>query len=267
MSQVTTIVEAALAVLGEGDAEKKAALSQSLAAVVTAQDLPVGPALLMPDRPARPSRPELRAPRHMPKRRKGGSAENRIALLLALAHIELIAVDLAWDAAGRFGPDMPRAFALDWIGVGADEGRHFQMLADRLVDLGSYYGALPAHDGLWQAAYDTREDLAGRLSVVPLVLEARALDVSPATIERLRGFGDDASADILDVIYKDEIGHVRVGAQWFFKIAEEQSCSAEELFDASLERFFSASPKGPFNVPARRQAGLPDSLYDRAQRA
>lgn len=263
----TSIVEAAIAVLTTGDAREKARVSGEMAAHVRDHALPVGPATIMPDRPARPAKPALMAPRDMPKRRKGGSAQTRVSLLHALAHIELNAIDLAWDAAGRFGPDMPPEFAHDWIGVGADEARHFLMLADRLEALGSYYGAMPAHDGLWQAAHDTRFDLAGRLSVVPLVLEARALDVSPPTIVRLRNHGDDASAEILQTIYEDEIGHVEVGARWFMAIAKTRGVHCEDLFDQCLERFFSGKPKGPFNVPARRQAGLPDSLYDRAKRA
>ncbi|MEM7571198.1 MAG: ferritin-like domain-containing protein, partial [Pseudomonadota bacterium] len=231
-----SIIQAALAVLSTADARAKAAKSQDMAALVRAHDLPLGDIAAMPDRPARPSAPELLPPRDMPKRRKGGSAQTRIALLHALAHIELNAIDLAWDAAGRIGPDMPRAFALDWIGVGADEARHFLMLADRLEALGSHYGALPAHDGLWQAAFDTRQDLAGRLSVVPLVLEARALDVSPPTIDRLRGQGDHESADVLQVIYEDEIAHVGVGARWFLQLAQERGESPDVLFDQCLER-------------------------------
>ncbi|MEO0412648.1 MAG: ferritin-like domain-containing protein [Pseudomonadota bacterium] len=261
-----TITEAALAVLSVGDARAKAHMSQEMAARAIDQDLPIGAAIALPDRPARPSKPELRAPRDMPKRRKGGSAQTSIALLHALAHIELNAIDLAWDAAGRFGPDMPRGFALDWIKVGADEARHFLMLADRLKDIGSHYGALPAHDGLWQAAQDTHGDLAGRLSVVPLVLEARALDVSPPTIARLRENSDDASANILQIIYEDEIGHVEVGARWFYHIAKKRGEPAQQLFDKCLERFFSGQPKGPFNDAARQRAGLPPSLYDRSKR-
>lgn len=261
------VCEAALAVLHTAEARDKARLSQVLAQQSQTCGLRSKPKKrLMPDRPARPQTPELKAPRDMPRRRAGGTLQNRIALLHALAHIELNAIDLAWDAAGRFGPDMPEAFSHDWIKVANDEAKHFLMLADRLDALGSHYGALPAHDGLWQAAYDTRGDLAGRLSVVPLVLEARALDVSPPTIERLRKQGDDASADILQIIYTEEIDHVRIGAHWFYKTAEDLGEAPESLFDSCLERFFSTRPKPPFNHAARRLAGIEDSLYDLEKR-
>jgi uncharacterized ferritin-like protein (DUF455 family) len=261
------VCEAALAVLSTADAREKARLSQTLAQQSKAFGLRAAPRKQrMPDRPARPQTPQLKAPRDMPKRRAGGTQQNRIALLHALAHIELNAIDLAWDAAGRFGPNMPAAFSRDWIKVANDEAKHFLMLAGRLEALGSHYGALPAHDGLWQAAFDTRGDLAARLSVVPLVLEARALDVSPPTIERLRKQGDDASADILHIIYTEEIDHVRIGAHWFYKIAEDLGEDPESLFDSRLERFFSTRPKPPFNHAARRLAGIADSLYDLEKR-
>src|SRR5690606_30985264 len=138
------------------------------------------------------------------------------ALLHALAHIELNAVDLSWDAVARF-PEagFPRGYVDDWVRVADEESKHFLLLADRLEQLGSRYGALPAHDGLWQAAAATMDDPLARHAVVPLVLEARGLDVTPAMIARLRDVGDDASADILQVIFDDEIGHVAVGKRWF----------------------------------------------------
>jgi uncharacterized ferritin-like protein (DUF455 family) len=130
----------------------------------------------MPDYPARPDRPELLAPRFMPKRRRAGSERARIAMLHALAHIEFVAIDLAFDLVGRFGAQFPRAFADDWLRVGADEAMHFALLDRRLKQLGSHYGAMPAHDGLWEAAYATRGEALARLAIVPMVLEARGLD-------------------------------------------------------------------------------------------
>lgn len=261
------VCSAALAVLGTADAREKALLSQTLAEQALHHGLASNQGKQpMPDRPARPDTPVLKLPRDMPKRRAGTSMQHRIALLHALAHIELNAIDLAWDAAGRFGHEMPSSFSLDWISVGGDEGRHFLMLAERLEQLGSHYGALPAHDGLWQAAYDTRSNIAGRLSIVPLVLEARGLDVSPPTIARLRNQDDHASADMLQVIYDDEIGHVGIGAKWFYEVAAQQGEIPENLFDDCIDRFFSSTPKPPFNHEARRRAGLKDSLYDREKR-
>lgn len=266
-AQAFDVRGAALDVLNTVDAREKAHVSQRLAKLLQGGDLVfLSTDAVMPDRPARPLKPTLKAPRDMPKRRAGGSLQNRIALLHALAHIELNAIDLAWDAAGRFGADMPPEFSQDWIGVGGDEARHFLMLADRLEQLGSSYGDLPAHDGLWQAAFDTRSDLAARLTIVPLVLEARGLDVSPPTIHRLRSQGDEESADILQTIYEDEIGHVRIGARWFYDAAQNRRVNPQELFDACLKRFFSGSLKPPFNYTARRLAGLEDGLYDLEKR-
>ena len=151
----------------------------------------------------------------MPKRGKGGSERGRVAMLHALAHIEFAAIDLAFDLAGRFGADFPPAFTSDWLGVGADEAMHFALLDRRLRALGSYYGAMPAHDGLWEAAEATAGDVMARLAVVPMVLEARGLDVTPATIERFSAAGDERSAAILARIYRDEIRHVAAGCRWF----------------------------------------------------
>ena len=144
----------------------------------------------MPDRPARPDRPELLPPNRMPRRGKGGSERGRIALWHALAHIEYVAIDLALDMAGRFGAEMGAGFTGDFLSVAADEAAHFMMLARKLRSLGAAYGDLPAHDGLWESAHGTRHDVAARLAVVPMVLEARGLDVTPMMIERVRGAGD-----------------------------------------------------------------------------
>ena len=137
-----------------------------------------------PDRPARPERPELLPPARMPRRGKGGSERARIAMVHALAHIEFVAIDLAFDLVARFGDAFPPEFADDWLRVGADEAMHFALLARRLAELGSHYGALPAHDGLWEAAEKTAHDPLARIAIVPMVLEARALDITPQTIAR-----------------------------------------------------------------------------------
>lgn len=215
----------------------------------------------MPDRPARPDRPLLLPPSQMPNRRKAGSEANRVALLHALAHIEFGAIDLALDAAGRFGAAMPREFVDDWMSVAADEALHFALLDRRLRALGSSYGALPAHDGLWEAAEATAHDLAARLAVVPMVLEARGLDVSPATIERLERVGDPRSALILQRIYTDEIRHVGVGARWFRYLCDSSSESPASTWQALVARHFRGTLKPPFNDSARESAGLPREFY------
>ncbi|MFM7029410.1 MAG: ferritin-like domain-containing protein [Chakrabartia sp.] len=216
----------------------------------------------MPDRPARPTRPELLPPAHMPARRRAGSRAGRIAMLHAFAHIEFSAIDLAFDMAGRFGAAYPRAFIDDWLSVGADEALHFLLLERRLAAFGSHYGALPAHDGLWESAAATSADVLARLAIVPMVLEARGLDVSPATIARLAAMGDQRSAQILERIYTDEIRHVGFGSKWFGQIAESLGEPPAQLWRTLVKRHFRGQLKPPFNDSARLRAGLTREFYD-----
>ena len=216
---------------------------------------------VMPDRPARPNAPVLLPPTQMSQRRKGGSAANRIAMLHAFAHIEFVAIDLAFDAAGRFGAGQSREFVSDWVSVGADEAMHFALLNRRLVAMGSHYGALPAHDGLWEAAEATSHDVLARLAIVPMVLEARGLDVSPATIARLQAMGDLQSAAILKRIYADEILHVGVGSRWFTKLCESAKIDANRQWQLLVRTYFRGHLKPPFNDSARAKAGLPREFY------
>ncbi len=214
-----------------------------------------------PDRPARPAAPQLIAPQDMPKRRMS-SPTGRKTQLHALAHIELNAIDLAFDLIGRFiTAEVPDDFIDDWIKVGADEARHFLMLADRLEELDMHYGDLPAHDGLWQAAYDTRDDLLGRLVIVPLVLEARGLDVTPLMMQKFSQAGDDKSAKMLEIIFEDEKNHVKAGTRWFHYLCQEQNLTPENSFQTMVERYFTGRLKPPFNDEARAQAGLPAHYY------
>ncbi|NYF31287.1 ferritin-like domain-containing protein [Sphingopyxis sp. JAI108] len=215
----------------------------------------------MPERPDWPAEPELLAPNQMPKRGKGGSERGRIALLHALAHIEFVAIDLAVDLVGRFGGEFPRAFVDDWIGVAADEAMHFALLDRRLRQLGSHYGALPAHAGLWEAAQVTADDALARLAIVPMVLEARGLDVTPATVERFRSAGDAVSAKILLRIYNDEIRHVSAGTLWFRQKCDEMGFNAVETWHALVKSRFRGGLKPPFNDSARRRAGLTQEFY------
>ncbi len=215
----------------------------------------------MPDRPARPARPELLSPGAMPKRGRAGSARSRFALLHALAHIELNAIDLAIDMAGRWGPAMPAAFTNDWLKVADDEARHFGMLSALLADAGGAYGDLPAHDGLWEAAQATAHDLMARLAVVPQVLEARGLDVTPAMIDRFEAQGDTCTANVLIAILADEIGHVETGNRWFRHLCSESVSDPVLLFRTMVNRFFRGPIKPPFNVSARQQAGLTTDWY------
>jgi uncharacterized ferritin-like protein (DUF455 family) len=216
---------------------------------------------VMPTRPARPAEPELLPPNRMPKRGKGGSERGRIALIHALAHIEFVAIDLAFDLAGRFGEQHPRGFVDDWMSVGADEAMHFALLDRRLRSLGSYYGAMPAHDGLWEAAEGTAHDALARLAIVPMVLEARGLDVTPATIERFAAVGDTATSRILERILNDEVRHVAHGATWFRSGCESLGIAPESHWQLLVRRHFRGTLKPPFNDSAREAAGLPRGYY------
>lgn len=266
--QALTFERLALAVLTTASASGKVAAARAAAeawACVREEDY--SPRVLdLPDRPARPDLPELAPPGDVPRRRLGTEA-GRIALLHALAHIELNAIDLAFDMALRFAPqcaqtfDDAHAFVSDWVKVGADEALHFELLEARLKALGSSYGALKAHDGLWQAALKTRDNWRARLSVVPMVLEARGLDVTPGTVAKLERLGDQESAAILTRIYEDEITHVGAGFRWFRQICATESVSEEEAFSNDLAAYFKGMLKGPFNEDARAKAGLLPKLY------
>lgn len=215
----------------------------------------------MPARPARPAAPDLLPPSQMPKRGKMGSERSRIAMLHALAHIEFVAIDLAFDLVGRFGGAFPPEFVDDWLRVGAEEAMHFALLDRRLRQMGSHYGALPAHDGLWEAAEETAHDALARLAVVPMVLEARALDITPTTIERFEQAGDRVSARALTRIMADEIRHVSAGTKWFNLATNRLGLDAPKTYQMLVNRHFRGALKPPFNDSARRQAGLTRDYY------
>jgi len=267
----SSLVEGAYAVLTCADADEKARLAHRVAEAWRASVLPLLPAdgatIAMPDRPARPETPQLLAPRDMPRRSFKG-LRGRIALLHSLAHIELNAIDLAFDLVGRFAKtDMPQAFFDDWVAVGDDEARHFALLQARLAALGARYGDLPAHDGLWQAATETQHDLMARLAVVPLVLEARGLDVTPGMIERLDAANDSESAAVLRTIYRDEQDHVRAGTVWFCHLCRAAGVEPRESFQTLVRRHFRGALKPPFNAEARSAAGMDAGFYEALARA
>lgn len=253
--------DAAVRVLLTADPAGKAA--QSIIAATEWRDgaLTHACTAAVPKRPARPAEPQLLAPKDMPKRRKAGSKQNRIALLHAIAHIEFNAIDLAWDIIARFGDGMPKEFLDDWVGVGADEARHFTLLQARLKDLGATYGDLPAHDGLWQAAEKTAHDILDRLAIIPLVLEARGLDVTPNMITQLKKAGDEKSATILQTIYDEEIAHVKAGAKWFEHVCKQRKLDPQTTWQKLVSKHFKGALKPPFNDNARARAGLPKSFY------
>jgi len=250
-------------VLAAAEPARKVALSTAAAAAWRSGAIAEIGHAPPPARPARPPRPMLLPPRGMPKRRAGGAAATRVALLHAVAHIELNAIDLAWDLVARFADCAPpRAFFDDWVAVAAEEAKHFGLLASRLEALGATYGDLPAHDGLWEAAEATAGDLLARLAVVPLVLEARGLDVTPAMIARLEAAGDDESAAVLKIIYADEIGHVAAGHRWFLHVCAKAGLAPAHTYQRLVRQYFKGAFKPPFNTLARDAAGLPAAFYE-----
>ncbi len=207
---------------------------------------------------ARPARPVLVSPSAVPRRGLGTLA-GRVALVHAVAHIEANAVNLALDAVQRF-TSMPAQFRRDWAAVAAEEATHCALLCTRLRELGAAYGDLPAHDGLWQAAVRSAEDPLVRMALVPRVLEARGLDVTPGMISRLEAVGDLTTAAILRRILADEIGHVAVGSRWFVFLCEQRGLDPQPTFAALLAEHGVRVPP-PLNLAARAEAGFsPEEL-------
>jgi len=256
-----TLTAAAYAVLNDPTPEGKLARTQAAADAWFDGALTDIGSMPPPPRPARPAQPELKAPREMPRRRKGGQA-GRLAFIHAIAHIEFNAVDLAWDLIARFAADdMPCAFYDDWVGVARDEARHFDLLRRRMAALGGSYGDLPAHDGLWEAATNTRHDLMARLALVPMVLEARGLDATPQAVNRLRANGDEETADLLARIGREEVPHVAAGVRWFEYLARRRGVAPVPAFHDLVEALFLGNIKPPFNEAARAEAGMNPAYF------
>jgi uncharacterized ferritin-like protein (DUF455 family) len=259
------LAQMAVEVLTTGDGRAKTALSRAHAAAWFAgREAGMAPEVgraVPPDRPARPERPELLSPRDVPRRRPG-TAEGRIALLHAVAHIELNAVDLHWDVIARFAHvPMPMGFYDDWVKAADEESKHFNLVCDCLEVLGSHYGALPAHAGMWRAAEDTAHDLMARLAVVPMVLEARGLDVTPGMIDIFRKARDDGAVAALETIYAEEVHHVAYGSKWFHFLCGRADIDPKVAFHDMVRRYFHGNLKPPFNEEKRAEAGLPPDFY------
>lgn len=211
--------------------------------------------------PGRPARPELVSAREVPHRGLG-SAEGRAALVHAIAHIEFNAINLAWDAAYRFR-GMPVAYYRDWASCANDEARHFALLTARLAELGHAYGDFPAHNGLWEMAEKTAHSDTARMALVPRVLEARGLDVTPGMIERLRQAGDERTVAAFEVILAEEVAHVAAGTRWFRWCCGRDGVDPFDTFFELLHTYAGARMRGPFNRPARLDAGFIDAELDR----
>lgn len=258
------LFEAARACLDEPDPVRKMAMTREAAAAFVRGQLAVpadAPAPSPIGAPGRPALPQLVSPRDLPQRGLG-SAAGRAGFLHAVAHIEFNAVNLAWDAVYRFR-DMPAEYYADWVQVADDEARHFAMLVERLRAIGFAYGDFPAHNGLWEMAEATAHSCLRRMALVPRVLEARGLDVTPGMITRLRQAGDDASADVLEVILREEVAHVGFGTRWFHWCCEREGLAPGREFIRLVREASRGVLRGPFNRPARAQAGFDD--YEMAE--
>lgn len=253
--------EAIRAVLLTGEARDKVMATRALVRAWRRGELEWAFPMPMPDRPAWPAALDLQPPGRMPKRGSGGSLGKTAALWHSLAHIEFVAIDLALDMAGRFGAKMGPGFAGDFLSVAADEAMHFALLDRKLRALGLHYGALPVHGGLWQAAFETRHDVAARLAVVPMVLEARGLDVTPGTRERVLAHGDIGGARILGRILDDEIRHVAIGARHFAGYCAKAGIDPKNHWKSLVATHFRGRLKPPFNDSARLAAGLSRDYY------
>jgi len=213
--------------------------------------------LTVPDEPGRPDKPELVAPRDLPRRRNSKDSGNA-SLLHAITHIEFNAINLGWDAVARFA-GMPRQFYDDWARVAFEESQHFTLLRDHLLSLGFDYGDFPAHSGMWDMAKKTHHDPLIRMALVPRVLEARGLDVTPKMMNKLRGNGEHRAVEILEIILEEEIGHVKIGTHWFNYLCELRDVDPLETFKDLLDNYFSGELRGPFNTEARKLADFTDA--------
>lgn len=259
------LAQMAEAVLRTADGREKTALSRGFAAewqaARAADDTPEIGRADPPLHPARPAKPELLSPREVP-RRKPGTPEGRIALLHAVAHIELNAVDLHWDIIARFcDVKLPMGFYDDWVKAADEESKHFNLMSDCLEAAGSHYGALAAHAGMWRAAEDTADDLMGRLAVVPMVLEARGLDVTPGMIEVFKRAKDTGAVAALETIYAEEVAHVAYGSKWFHFLCGRFDEDPKERFHTLVRKYFHGDLKPPFNEEKRAEAGIPPDFY------
>jgi uncharacterized ferritin-like protein (DUF455 family) len=251
------LFEAARACLDAASPEEKVASTFAAADAFERGELTIPADASEPEpirMPGRPERPLLVHPRNLPKRGLG-TPEGRAAFVHAIAHIEFNAIDLAWDAVYRFR-GLPQEFYADWVNVARDEARHFELLRARLQQLGHDYGDFDAHNGLWEMAEKTAHDGMARMALVPRVLEARGLDVTPGMIVKLRSMGDEATVAILELILREEVAHVAAGSRWFRWYCERTGVEPRSTFRALLAEYARAVLYGPFNVEARAAAGF-----------
>ncbi|KAJ3254814.1 hypothetical protein HK103_006804 [Boothiomyces macroporosus] len=263
-----TLVECAVQILNTPDPTEKVELTKLVASKWEAGELKVGNAIPVPDRPARHAELQIVDRWKTKKIGKGGSVQSRIAILHALANVEQWAIDLAWDIIARFcnntfnDEKLPDDFCTDFVQVAKEEATHFTFLVERIKDLGSYYGALPVHDGLWDSATLTSANLLDRLAIVHMVHEARGLDVNPSTIAKFKKANDHESVVKLEKIHNDEVGHVYRGQKWFTFICGKTGIDRYEKFHHIVKNLFFGPLRPPFNAEDRLKAGLDAKFYE-----
>ncbi|KAJ5785800.1 uncharacterized protein N7503_011012 [Penicillium pulvis] len=270
-----TLCDWAVHILNTAHPEHKIELTTHLFAIFTEREASSSPMELgrgtvtAPDQPPREKMLTVN-PGAMPRTGRGGTLKSRIAMLHALANIELWAIDLAIDICVRFATfqteksseQLPRAYFHDWLKVASDEAKHFSLLRTRLEEMGSHFGALPVHHSLWLSAQETAYDLRARISIIALVHEARGLDVNPMTIQKFRLSGDTESVEALEVIHHDEITHVTTGHRWLTWICNQEGTDPVQVFRSNVQKHFRGPLRGPFNEEARLEAGMDKRYYE-----
>jgi uncharacterized ferritin-like protein (DUF455 family)/nitrite reductase/ring-hydroxylating ferredoxin subunit len=265
----------AVEILNAADPERKIELTHRLYTIFNDKETSPSPMALgkgtavPPDQPPRQGLTEVK-PWQSQYHGRGGSVKSRIAMLHALANIELWAIDLAIDICVRFATfhteqnvhELPRVFFQDWLKVANDEAKHFSLLRTRIEELGSHFGALSVHHGLWESATRTAHDIRARISIIALVHEARGLDVNPMTIEKFRKSGDLESVKALEIIHHDEITHVTTGHRWLTWICGQEGTDPIHVFRSNVQKYFRGSIRGPFNEEARLQTGMDQRWYN-----
>ncbi|XP_027928421.1 uncharacterized protein LOC114185106 [Vigna unguiculata] len=264
LGKASSLAELGSIVLSTSDPLAKSQLSHMAYSMWRRHNLPLGISL-PPSRPARPPNPQLVSPKEIPAPKDSGLPLNAY-MLHNLAHVELNAIDLAWDTVVRFSPYseiLGEGFFADFAHVADDESRHFSWCSQRLAELGFKYGDMPAHNILWRECEKSSDNVAARLAVIPLVQEARGLDAGPRLVKKLVGFGDNRTSKIVARIADEEIAHVAVGVYWFASVCQKMNCAPDSTFKELLKEY-NVELKGPFNYSARDEAGIPRDWYDDA---
>lgn len=262
MALASSLAEMGSLVLSTSDPLTKSKLSHLAYSRWRTEHLPIGDSQA-PDRPARPAKPQLVSPKEIPAPKNSGLPLNAY-MLHNLAHVELNAIDLAWDTVVRFSPYskiLGEGFFADFAHVADDESRHFAWCSQRLAELGFNYGDMPAHNLLWRECAKSSNNVAARLVAIPLVQEARGLDAGPRLVQKLIGFGDSRTSNIVARIADEEVAHVAVGVHWFVSVCQKMGRAPCSTFKDLLKEY-NVELKGPFNYSARDEAGIPRDWYD-----